>query len=147
MEATHSRREEPAGRTRVLIVDDEDSLRNSLYRNLESEGYEVLAASNPTDALSICNKSVPPVELLVTDYNLPQMTGVELARECLRLNSKLRILYISGSNPDAGVRADMEGRKSGFLAKPFRKDELLRKAKELLLTDSAALWSSGRNLA
>jgi len=44
------------------------------------------------------------------------------------------------------LRADLEGRKCGFLAKPFRKDELLRKAKELLLTDPTAPWSRRRNL-
>lgn len=146
MDTTYSN-EESGRRTRVLVVDDEDSLRNSLYRNLESDGYEVLAASNPVDALSICHKSVPPVELLVTDCNLPQMTGLELARECLRLNSKLSILYISGSHPDGGLRSGLESGKCGFLAKPFRKDELLRKARELLLMDPATLWPSGRNLA
>ena len=129
--------DESAARTRVLIVDDEDALRDSLYRNLESEGYDVLAASNPVDALSICRKSIYPVELLVTDYHMPQMTGVELAGECLRVHSKLSVLYISGSNPDERLRADLGKQKRGFLAKPFRKDELLRKAKELLLFSGA----------
>jgi CheY-like chemotaxis protein len=126
------------GRPRVLIVDDHNSLRNSLYKILESDGYDVLSASNGADALAICRKSIHPIELLVTDYNMPQMTGLELARECSRLNSELRVLYISGSDPDDGLRADLEGRKRSFLAKPFRGADLLRKAKELLLMETAA---------
>src|SRR5579864_5218435 len=66
---------------RVLIVDDEDSLRDSLYRNFESDGYEVLAASSGEDGLAICRQSSRPIALLVTDYNLPRMSGLELGRE------------------------------------------------------------------
>jgi CheY-like chemotaxis protein len=124
---------------RVLVVDDEETLRHSLYRNLESGGYDVLAASNGADALTICRTSIYPIQLLVTDYNLPQMTGVELARECVRLNPELSVLYISGASPGEELRADLGARKRGFLAKPFRKAELLHKAKELLLMESAAL--------
>ena len=127
-------------RPRVLIVDDEDSLRNSLYRILESGGYDVLSAGNGADALTICGKSIHPIELLVTDYNMPQMTGLELARECSRLNSELSVLYVSGSSPHEELRADLEGPKRGFLAKPFRGTDLLRKAKELLMMEPAASW-------
>ena len=127
-------------RSRVLIVDDQNPLRNTLYKILESDGYDLLAASNGPDALTILRKSIHPVELLVTDYNMPKMTGLELARECSRLNTELKVLYISGSSPDEELRADLEGRKRGFLAKPFRGADLLRKAKELLLMEPAAPW-------
>jgi len=125
----------------VLIVDDEDALRNFLYRILESDGYDVLSASNGPEALAICRKSSHPIELLVTDYNMPEMNGLELARECARLSSELSVLYISGSNPDEELTADLGGRKRGFLGKPFRGDELRRKAKELLLMEPKAPWS------
>jgi CheY-like chemotaxis protein len=131
-------------RSRVLIVDDQNPLRNTLYKILESDGYDVLSASNGPDALTILRKSIHPVELLVTDYNMPKMTGLELARECSRLNSELKVLYISGSSPDEELRADLEERKRGFLAKPFRGADLLRKAKELLLMEPAAPWSPPR---
>jgi len=138
MELMPDSQSNPETRPRVLIVDDEDSVRNSLYRNLESDGYDVLAASNGADALSIFEKSIHPIELLVTDYNMPQMTGLALARECARLHAELSVLYISGANPDEELRADLEAAKRAFLAKPFRQSELLRKAKELLLMEPAA---------
>jgi CheY-like chemotaxis protein len=123
-------------RSRILLVDDQNSVRDSLYTILESDGYEVLAASNGPDGLTIFRQSTRPIELLVTDYNMPQMSGLELARECSRLCGELSVLYVSGSRPDEELQADLQARKRGFLAKPFRGDELLRKARELLLADS-----------
>ena len=123
-------------RPRILLVDDEKIIRDSLYTLLESEGYEVLAASNGPDGLTIFRQAAPPIELLVTDYNMPQMSGLELARECSRLRNNLSVLYVSGSHPDEELQADLQTRKRGFLAKPFRGNELLCKARELLLADS-----------
>jgi two-component system cell cycle sensor histidine kinase/response regulator CckA len=124
-------------RRRLLLVDDADFVRDSLYSLLESDGYEVLAARNGTDGLTICRQSVYPIELLVTDYNMSGMSGLELARECTRLNRELRVLYVSGAEPDEDLREDLQGRKRDFLAKPFRGRDLLRKARELLLAESA----------
>jgi CheY-like chemotaxis protein len=125
-------------RPRVLLVDDESSVRESIYTLLESDGYEVLAASNGPDALSIFRQSNRPIELLVTDCNMPQMSGVQLARDCSRLCNDLSVLYVSGSSPDEELEADLRERRRGFLAKPFRGSDLLRKARELLLVEVAA---------
>jgi CheY-like chemotaxis protein len=119
-------------RPRILLVDDENAVLAVLYTLLESEGYEVLAASNGPDAVAICRQSARPIELLVTDYNMPAMSGLELARECSRLRSGLPVLYVSGAHPDGLLEADLQAKKRGFIAKPFRGDELLRKARELL---------------
>ena len=123
---------------RILLVDDENTVRNSVYELLESNGYEVLAASNGADGLTIFRQSIRPIELLVTDYNMPRMSGLELARECSLLCNELRVLYVSGTRPDEDLEADLRAGRREFLAKPFRGTELLRKAKELLLVPSAA---------
>jgi CheY-like chemotaxis protein len=125
--------------SRILLVDDENSVRDSLYELLESNGYEVLAASNGPDGLTIFRQSARPIELLVTDYNMPQMSGLELARECLLLHRELRVLYVSGSRPDAELQADLQAPNRGFLAKPFRGNDLLRKARALLPVESTRL--------
>jgi CheY-like chemotaxis protein len=123
-------------RIRVLLVDDEDSVRDSLYSLLERSGYDVLAASNGLDGLAICRQSPHPIDLLVTDYNMPHMSGLELARECSHLCCDLSVLYISGSRPDEDLQADLRAPKRGFLVKPFRGVDLVRKARELLLVES-----------
>ena len=124
-------------RSRILLVDDENAVRNSLYALLEGDGYEVLAANNGLDGLVICRQSTRPIDLLVTDYNMPEMTGLELAHECLRVCSGLSILYVSGSRPDEELQADLQACKRAFLAKPFRGNDLLRTARELLQMESA----------
>ena len=118
--------------SRILLVDDENSVRDSLYALLESAGYEVLVASNGPDGLTIFRQAKPPIDLLVTDYNMPQMSGLELARACSHLFGRLRVLYVSGSRPDIELLADLQAGRNGFLAKPFHGQELLRKARELI---------------
>jgi CheY-like chemotaxis protein len=95
---------------RILLVDDEKYLRESLYTLLEHDGYEVLASSNGPDAL--------------------EMSGLELAHECSRLSGELKVLYVSGSRQDEELRADLKVRRRGFLSKPFRWGDLLRRARE-----------------
>ncbi len=126
---------------RVLLVDDQNSVRNALYALLESDGYEVLAASNGPDGVAICRQSRRPIDLLVTDCNMPVMSGLELARECSSVCRELSVLYISGARPDEQVEADLGMPRRGFLAKPFRANELLRKARELLIEQSSPLSS------
>jgi len=131
-------------RPRVLLVDDDDAVRDALYMLLESDGYQVLAASNGPDGLSIFRRSIPPIELLVTDYNMPRMSGLELARECSRLSRDLRVLYISGSGPDEELQEDLEAPNREFAAKPFRGPELLRKARELLCGEARGQLTASR---
>jgi len=126
---------------RVLLVDDEKYLRESLYNLLEREGYEVLVSSNGPDALNIFRLSLRPIQMLITDYNMPGMSGLELARECSRLSGELKVLYVSGSHPDEELRADLQNCQHGFIAKPYRGGELLRKTRELLQAQSAHQWS------
>jgi len=121
---------------RVLLVDDESSVRDSLYSLLESDGYEVLSACNGPEGLNIFRQSIRPIELLVTDYNMPHMSGLELARECLRHNRELSVLYVSGSCPDEELEADLQAARRAFVAKPFRGADLLHKAKALLRVES-----------
>jgi CheY-like chemotaxis protein len=130
-------------RSRVLLVDDDSSVRDALYTLLEGGGYEVLAASNGPDGLSIFRQSIPPIELLVTDYNMPKMSGLELARACSRLSGHLRVLYVSGCGPDEELQADLQAPNREFVAKPFRGPDLLRKARELLLAGPMGQLSMG----
>ena len=144
MEPSRYAHENSDERLRVLIVDDDDSIRKVLYRILENGGYDVLAASSGAEAVAICRTSRHPIDLLVTDYNMPGMNGLEVARQCSALHSALPVLYVSGSHPEQLLGAEFGKRKRGFLAKPFRKEELLRKVKELLLLQAEPAWSAQR---
>jgi CheY-like chemotaxis protein len=123
--------------TRILLVDGENSVRESLYTLLENDGHEVLAARDGRDALTIFHRSVRPIDLLVTDCNTAGMSGLELARACARRNPDVAVLYLSASQASEELLMDLtsgwnRNERRAFLAKPVRRADLLRKTRELL---------------
>ena len=115
----------------ALVVDDEENLGRLMSTTLERGGFRVLTANNGADALALCQSARPQIDLLVTDYSMPGMTGLELARQCREFNSEMVVLYVSGSSPGNALLSDLEPGKRVFLAKPFSVSELLRAAKAL----------------
>lgn len=116
----------------ILLVDDEDAVRNLFVGMLESAGYEVSAASSGHAALDICRRFVRPPQLLVTDIQMPLLSGYELADRCSLLYPSMRILFVSGSAQDESRQAALHGPHRAFLAKPVRMEDLLRTVKALL---------------
>ncbi len=129
---------------RILVVDDDLSLRKILHRILENGGYDVLSAASGEEALALCRRSNPAVDLLITDYNMPGMTGLELAREYRATDSAMRVIHMSGASPDEALRDELAKPGRRFLAKPFRRDDLLRACDEILTMEPEANCSAAR---
>lgn len=110
------------GQERVLVVEDNDKLREVVYEFLEGAGYRVKAFGRPSLALEWFREHYREVDLLVTDVLMPEKNGRRLAEEMLALHPGLRALFMSGYSGD---QADPMGFPGGFLQKPFRKKELL----------------------
>lgn len=118
--------------TRVLLVEDQENVRNVLRAILEGAGFEVLAAERPTDALALCAKPEATVDLVVADFVLPEMDGPELVEQIRNLRPGIPALYISGY-----LREDVPERRfsqpgAAFLQKPFRAEAFLRAVRDLL---------------
>jgi CheY-like chemotaxis protein len=141
MEPSRYAHQNPEERPRVLIVDDDLSVRKVLYRILENGGYDVLSAGSGAEAVAIFRRSSRAIDLLITDYNMPGMNGLELACECAAIHVALPVLYVSGGPPDPGLSADLQNQRRGFLQKPFRGEALLRKTKEMLLLQHDPVFS------
>jgi CheY-like chemotaxis protein len=122
----------------ALVVDDQEVSTLLMRKTLERGGFRVLSANNSADAVNLCRETEPPIDLLVTDYRMPEMTGVDLAYACCAFNGGLRVLYVSGSMPGDDLRADLATGKRGFLAKPFRQADLLRSAQAVLALEPLA---------
>jgi len=108
----------------ILVVDDEDAVRNIVQRILEANGYRVLPASNLTDALEIVDRLAQPIRAVIADVVMPNGSGLELV-ERLRLNQPgLPALFISGYTGDelAGHGLGAEDR---YVGKPFKPDDIL----------------------
>ena len=107
----------------MLVVDDQDVVRDVIKLSLESAGYRVLEAATPSEALALARDAGAEVDLLVTDVVMPGTDGVSLAREI----DATHVLFISGYDQRALVSSD-----AAFLQKPFGRDDLSRAIRALL---------------
>lgn len=111
-------RDEPT----ILVVEDETPVRNLVLLSLSNRGYRVLAASSGRHALEIMNNEAV-IDLLLTDANMPGMSGVDLAREVLATNRASRVIVMSGFTEDLPRLGDSDDRVE-LLSKPFTPREL-----------------------
>ena len=125
------RRLESGNAEAILLVEDEDQVRDLAAEFIKSAGYTVLTARDGQDALRVAEKFGGPIPILVTDIVMPNMRGPELAK---RLNERckgLRVIYMSGylefNNGDSNFLKDMF-----YLQKPFSRDSLIAKIAEAL---------------
>jgi len=118
-------------RKTVLIVEDEEGVRELASEFLQSAGYTVLTAKDGTEALVIAEQSDGPIHLLLTDVVMPKMRGPELAKLLKGLRTSLRIVYMSGYlEYNRGNEDFLE--EGFFLQKPFSRDTLVHKVGEAL---------------
>lgn len=108
---------------RVLIVDDEESIIAALRRLLRPEGYELVTANCGSEALTLLEAD--PVPLVISDYCMPGMTGLELLREVRqRWPNTLRIILSGYSDVNTIIAAVNEGEIYKFISKPWDDEEI-----------------------
>jgi CheY-like chemotaxis protein len=125
------------GTETVLVVEDEPEVRSLVERVLKHEGYEVLVAERPSEALAISSRLEIQLDLLVTDVVMPEMNGCELARRLRPFRPDLPVLYVSGYTDDAIARQGTLNPGIALLEKPFRPRDLAERVREVL--DSRSL--------
>jgi CheY-like chemotaxis protein len=122
----------PTGRGTILVVEDEESVRNLVRETLENAGYRVFDAANGEEALEIMSRSREPIHLLLTDVVMPKRGGRSLAVRVASLYPETKILFMTGYvGPEADGKYHPLGRKSSIF-KPFTPDELARKVRDVL---------------
>jgi PAS domain S-box-containing protein len=116
----------------ILLVEDEDQVRRVTRLALERQGYRVLEAAHPSEALSMAEQTSCAITLLLTDVSMPDMNGDLLASRIQALRPGLPVLFMSG-HPDAsrGLRHMVAGGQR-FLKKPFSHADLVSKVREVL---------------
>jgi two-component system, cell cycle sensor histidine kinase and response regulator CckA len=120
------------GSQTVLLVDDDDPIRNLSCLYLRSKGYTVLQASNGAEALAVAAQHQGPIHLLITDTVMPGMSAPELVQRLQAQRPGTRVLYISGYTEDTIPIRGIPWDKAVFLQKPFSKASLISKVKQLL---------------
>jgi|HubBroStandDraft_6_1064221.scaffolds.fasta_scaffold08768_4 two-component system cell cycle sensor histidine kinase/response regulator CckA len=120
------------GTETVLLVEDEDSVRQLVRETLESRGYRVLEAGNGADALTLAAAHSDPIHLVITDVVMPGLNGHELVQQLQSARPGLKVLYLSGYAQDAFPSTAAADSQKTFLQKPFTLQSLSRKVREIL---------------
>ncbi|HKW24395.1 MAG TPA: PAS domain S-box protein, partial [Terriglobales bacterium] len=131
------------GSETVLLVEDEDAVRESEREYLEQRGYTVLAAANGPAALELAASCGREIHLLVSDVVMPGMSGSELGQQLLAQRPGLKVLYVSGYAENTVMEHGLAELGSRFLHKPFTLKALTAKIREIL--DSPNFSQRGEN--
>jgi signal transduction histidine kinase len=111
----------------VMLVDDDELVRELLCRSLREHGYTVIEASDPIEALALDAEFDEPIDLLVTDLAMPKLSGTELAARMCERRPQMRLLFISGFAASHTPNPDIE-----LLQKPFAQTTFLERVEKIL---------------
>lgn len=118
------------GNETILLVEDQTEVRNLAARILQQQGYHLLVAAHPEEALVLSEQT--PIDLLITDVILPQMNGRDLADRLIQAHPEMKALYISGYTDKAMAQHGVLETGTNFLQKPFSPAALSRKVRAVL---------------
>ena len=121
-----------AGSETIMVVEDQEEVRAVVCQALRARGYRVIEAANGPLALTLLSENPGPLDLLLTDVVMPQMSGRDLAERAAVMRRGVRVLYMSGYTDDAIVHHGVLEPDIAFLPKPFTPAQLLEKVRQLL---------------
>jgi hypothetical protein len=119
------------GSERIMVVEDDEGVRDLVRLMLEANGYEVLTVEDAEEATRVCVEHAD-VDLLLTDVVMPDVNGRALAERLGEIAPTMRILFMSGYSDEAVHRHGVLGESAAFLEKPFTERALTRKVREVL---------------
>jgi CheY-like chemotaxis protein len=122
---------ERAAHETLLLVEDEESVRIMAARILRQRGYTVLEASTGAEAVALLERYDGPLDLLVSDIVMPEVSGLELAERLPSLRTGVRVLFVSGYSAADPVLKQAAGAVT-LVNKPFRAGELLSAVRRVL---------------
>jgi len=125
----------PTGREHILFVDDEEALAELAQKMLARLGYSVTTKTSSREALDAVRSMPYWFDLLITDYTMPHMTGLNLAMEVKRIRPGMPVIVCSGHNEILNEKTASSFNIEGFVAKPFDRRELSKVIKEVLRSE------------
>jgi CheY-like chemotaxis protein len=144
-----SPRSQTNGGETLLLVDDEEDIRELAVITLESRGYRVLAAASGDEALVVAEKHAADIRVLITDVVMPGMNGVQLADIASRIIPGLKVLFVSGHSNEAISDETLRATNGDYLQKPYLGEALAAKIRAVLdrrdfLPANGRVCASGR---
>lgn len=111
----------------ILVVDDNKDTRNTIFEMLELYHYKVIAAASSTEAIQLFNTHKDTIDLVLSDVVMPEISGPELVEKLLKINSEVKVVFMSGYAEKDIVHSDVEkviDSDFDFIEKPFNLTEL-----------------------
>jgi two-component system, cell cycle sensor histidine kinase and response regulator CckA len=116
----------------ILVVEDEDPVRELIARILRREGFDVIDVPSGAEAIDICTARSGKIDLLLTDVVMPQMSGPQLRDLAYPIRPHMRVLFMSGYTDELIAKRGVLAAGDALLSKPFNSDQLLTKVREAL---------------
>jgi CheY-like chemotaxis protein len=116
----------------ILIVEDNDNLRNLLQRTLEAVGFSVLPAADGAEGLRLCQEHDHTIDLLVSDIVMPRLNGIQLSEQVRASHPAMRFLFVTGFAEEFPEVHELIKVGATILEKPFLPSEFLRKVEDTL---------------
>ena len=116
----------------VLVVDDDPVLTNIVAEQISLFGYQPVMASSGKEALKIASRKTK-IDLLLTDVMMPEMNGVELARQIVTMFPEIKILFMSGYICPSIAQYGIQDSENAYLQKPFTQNTLITKMRNVLV--------------
>lgn len=120
------------GTETILLVEDDDKVRAYAATVLKNAGYDVMQASRPATALKMAERTVTTIHLLLSDLIMPGFDGVELTKRFRVSHPHTPVLFMSGYSDEIMARHGLTGDQYELLLKPFSRNNLLQKVREVL---------------
>jgi two-component system cell cycle sensor histidine kinase/response regulator CckA len=120
------------GQETILLVDDEEIIRELGIDILEDRGYRVFSASEGREAIRIYRERIREIDLVILDVMMPGIGGKETYRQLRAINPQVKVLLSSGYSTNREVGEILKQGVSGFVQKPYREEELAAKVREVL---------------
>ena len=121
----------------VLLVEDDEDLREVTSQMLELRGFSVISAQDPVSALMKCRVHDGPIDVLLTDLGLPGVSGGELSRSAAAVRPTMKVVYVSGLPEATAVKKGLIKAGSPFITKPYTADILAGMLRNVLAQGSA----------
>jgi len=122
----------PKGRETVLVVEDQDGIRDIVRESLRRNGYKVLIANDGDEALQMASAYPDPIHLLITDLVMPNIGGRELAQRLTPQRPTMKVLFMSGYSEQSALEIEATSQSATVLQKPFSLDALARNVRRVL---------------
>ena len=131
-EASEGKPTLPKGTERILLVDDEELVRDLGKRILERSGYTVLATASGKEALDLYKKERGKISLVILDLIMPQMGGKRCLEELLKIDPQVKVLIASGYSAGGEAKTTIESGARGFVGKPYDMKQMLQAVRHVL---------------